>query len=121
MKLMSRISFLIFAIICCTLHAQEKEHMDISNEGASLIKNISEERIYFSLDQLWLEAEGMYVDLQEKVLPIEALYRDNKGYYTLIKNRGERWQCEKGHPAPNGDGRCNQPDCPYARRPDWGR
>lgn len=75
------------------------------------------EKIYVSPDQLVICDKGIFVDFVHHVIPISAVFHDRQGIYFLRGQTSEYTlsQCPKGHPSTQGDGRCNQKDCPHYR------
>ena len=76
------------------------------------------EKVYVSLDQLFINEIGMFLVFQEEPVPVDALFRDQRGLY-ILENQLEQgytfYECPNGHPSRHGDGRCNQRSCPYFR------
>jgi hypothetical protein len=80
------------------------------------------EKLYVTADQLWIDENGMFVNLAGNVQPITAIFRDTMGLYVtsndlIDDNWTPQYQCPNGHPSPHGDGKCNQKKagCPYGR------
>jgi len=80
------------------------------------------EKTYITLDQLWIDENGMFVNIAGEVVPVTAVFRNESGLYVDSKEiSGDysqpQYECPNGHPSPHGDGRCNQKKsgCPYAR------
>lgn len=82
-------------------------------------KSHSDRRVYINANQLFIDQEGMYVILdQQTLIPLKNLFHDGKGFSILEKDFelssiSDRYTCPNGHPAPLGQGRCNNPNCPY--------
>ena len=94
------------AIALCDTYNAEK-HQSVSK------------KVYISLDQLWMDENGIFVNLNGDVQPISGVFRDEAGFYVdaddLVKDAQGQYQCPNGHPSRHGDGRCNQKACPYFR------
>ena len=78
------------------------------------------ERIYVNLDQLLINEHGMFLFYSNEMFPVNALFYDQNGFYTIEKQLHEYSsnECPNGHPSRHGDGRCNQRECPYFRGQD---
>lgn len=103
-----------FVFLALSLMGSKAVFADFSNQMP--------EKVYVSIDQLWIDESGIFVNLAGNVQPIAAIFRDAEGLYVngrdLIGcNWQPQYQCPNGHPSPFGDGRCNQKKagCPYAR------
>jgi hypothetical protein len=76
------------------------------------------DKVYVNLNQLLIDKNGMFLFAYETPVQVDALFRDQKGFYVL-RNQLEIGynleECPNGHPSRHADGRCNQRSCPYFR------
>lgn len=82
-------------VLCGVLMFWNANASSITSDAQFESTPASQEKIYFSLDHLCITEEGMFVDVLGEPKSVEALYRDNSGYYILAR-RGEEYQCPYG-------------------------
>jgi|ERR1700722_5768608 len=103
------------SIVCVFLCSSASGFCDDVQKQQPIIK-----KIYIALDQLWIDESGIFVNFDQDIQSISAVFRDEGGLYIrtedlVRENSQSQYQCPNGHPSRHGDGRCNQPDCPYSR------
>ena len=106
-----------YGIVCIFLCSSAIALCDTCN--AEKHQSISK-KVYISLDQLWMDENGIFVNLNGDIQPISGVFRDEAGLYInaedlVGENSQGQYQCPNGHPSRHGDGKCNQPDCPHFR------
>lgn len=68
-----------------------------------------EGKIYISKDAIELNCEGIYVHVEDTLVPIESIHHDEEGYYLsaeeLIEKGHDMWycySCRRHHSGPRG-------------------
>lgn len=74
-------------------------------------------KTYISLDQLYIDSGGIFVNLNGHIFQTSSLYHDADGIFILNAAYQEDY-CPNGHRSPDRDGRCAVSRCPYYKYPD---
>jgi len=77
-----------------------------------------EDRIYIRSNQIDLEGENLFVNIDGQKLNMSSIHRDDRGMYIMANETNDPFYapyCKYGHPSPNNNGYCYQPACPYNR------
>jgi hypothetical protein len=111
---------ILMLLICAATafcFAEDVNHFDNNDLGINSIAADESAKVYVNLNQLLINEHGIYLFYSNEMLPINALFCDQKGFYIIKKqlNGYSASECPNGHPSRHGDGRCNQPSCPYFR------
>ncbi len=90
------------------------------SEDVSFSRNLSAglEKVYVDLDQLLINENGIFLAFSDSILPVSALFRDQRGFYVMESQLEQGYtleECPNGHVSRHNDGRCNQRSCPYFR------
>lgn len=72
------------------------------------------QKIYLQADQIRIERDGIFVDIQNQIIDVEAIHRDGAGLY-VVTSEYRLSRCPRGHYSPDGDGLCDEQGCPYNR------
>ncbi|MGE0198888.1 MAG: hypothetical protein AB7N99_01275 [Simkaniaceae bacterium] len=101
MKKMQMTLFILFFLVSSAM----------CNENAQRFTKVVDngiEKIYFSTDQLIVEKEGLFLDVDGIVQQLSHILRDHRGYY-IVANYG---YCPNGHLKVDPV-HCAVPTCPY--------
>lgn len=126
MKLMKLFLSLTLTLFCCTAFAHENKHFLIGLNGTgesaetAFIVEVSSDDLN---DICVMSDEGeVYLKVDKIVaVPKEALlaYMPNTAAEAIAnsfqENKYPMYECLNGHPAPNGDGWCNNKKCIFFR------
>lgn len=113
-----KITLPIACAIISICFANEEKFFSEKDLSSREIQATTLRKIYVDLDQLLINERGIFLAFSETILPVNALFRDQSGFYILgtqLEQGYAAYQCPNGHPSPHGDGRCNQPSCPHFR------
>jgi hypothetical protein len=84
----------------------------LGSSATAFCGGVKYEKCYITMDQLWIDDSGMFVNLGGDVKPIRALYRDENGLYLKGPPDPKGWWCKKCETTHGSRQRC-----PYDEKP----
>lgn len=91
-KFYNAIAFILLCLSCLQ-HAYAKEKNSDFLSGDESTENAQIKKVHIELDKIMLFDDGMFVDLEGELFPVQFIGYDAQGYYVTPMY----WKCMGGH------------------------